>query len=71
MKQFGHDDAIIYFYANDANALVQEIGNGVKLIKEENYYCETPKDGMDFMNKTSMRVSDLFSMVKIIHLKLK
>ena len=71
MKQLGHDDAIMYFYVNDANALCQEIGNGVKLIKEEKFYCETPKDGMDFMTKTSMRVSDLFSMVKMIHLKLK
>lgn len=71
MKQIGHDDAKMYFYVNDANELAKEIGDNVKLIKEEKYYNETPKEGLDFMTKTSMRVSDLFYMVKMIHLKLK
>ena len=71
MKQIGHDDAKMYFYVNDANELSHEIGENVKLIKEEKYYCDIPKEGLDFMTKTSMRVSDLFNMVKMIHLKLK
>lgn len=71
MKELGIEDVKMYFYVSDANNLVQEIGNGVKLIKEEKFYCEVPKDGLDFMTKTSMRVSDLFNMVKMIHLKLK
>jgi hypothetical protein len=71
MKQIGHDDAKMYFYVNDANELAKEIRDNVKLIKEEKFYYETPKEGLDFMTKTSMTVSDLFYLVKMIHLKLK
>ena len=71
MKQLGHSDAIMYFYVNDANDLCHEIGESVKLIKEEKYYSKISKEGMDFMTKSSMIASDLFNMVKMIHLKLK
>ena len=71
MKQLGHDDAIMYFYVNDANDLCHEIGGNAKLINEEKYYSKIPKEGMDFMTKASMIGSDLFYMVKMIHLKLK
>lgn len=71
MKQLGHDDAKMYFYVNDANILAQEIGDNVKLINEEKFYYETPKEGLDFLTKSTMKISDLFYMVKMIHLKLK
>ena len=71
MKQLGHDDAIMYFYVNDAKHLCHEIGETVKLIKEEKYYSKISKEGMDFMTKTSMIASDLFNMCKMIHLKLR
>ena len=71
MKQLGHDDAIMYFFVNNANDLCHEIGETVKLINEEKYYSKISKEGMDFMTKTSMIASDLFNMCKMIHLKLK
>lgn len=71
MKQLGHADATMYFYVNDAGVLAKEIDENIKLIKEEKFYNEIPKDGMDFMTKISMRVSDLLNMVKMIHFKLK
>lgn len=71
MKQLGHDDTIMYFYVNDAKDLCLEIGENVKLIKEEKYYSKISKEGMNFVTKTSMVVSDLFNMCKMIHLKIK
>ncbi|ORX84475.1 O-methyltransferase [Anaeromyces robustus] len=72
MKQIGHEQATMYFYVDDGNVLVKEIGEPtVELLKEEKYYCEIPKSDLDFTTKVSMRVSDLCNMVKMIHLKLK
>ena len=71
MKQLGHNDAIMYFYVNVTYDLGHEIGENVKLIKEEKYYSKISKEGMNFITKTSMIASDLFNMVKMIHLKLK
>ena len=66
MEEVGHEDAIMLFYVDDAESLAQEAG--VRLIREEKYYARTPKAGLEFMTSMTMRVSDMFDMVKMIHL---
>lgn len=68
MKQVGHADASMYFYVDSAEALASEVGGSVR--KEEPYYSHTEKKGLKFMTSISMRVSDRFMMVKMVHLKL-
>lgn len=68
MKELGHDEATMYFYVDDGEKLAKKIG--AILLKEEKYYNHTPKNGMKFMTKLSMTISDLLYMVKMIHLKL-
>ncbi|OUM64558.1 hypothetical protein PIROE2DRAFT_60573 [Piromyces sp. E2] len=70
MKQIGHEEATMYFYVDDGKKLAKEIGGNAQLLQEQKYYKDIPKDGMEFMTKTSMRVSDAMDMVKMIHLKL-
>ena len=68
MKQVGHEDANMYFYVDNAQAIAYEVGD-TTVMAEEPYYMYTPKKGLKFMTSTSMKVSDMFSMVKMIHLK--
>jgi len=70
MKQIGHEDATMYFYVDDGKVLVNEIGGSAELLQEQKYYKDIPKDGMEFITKTSMRVADAMDMVKMIHIKL-
>ena len=60
-------DKVIEACERFENIELTVIGSG----KEEKYYSKISKEGMDFMTKTSMIASDLFNMVKMIHLKLK
>ena len=69
MKQVGHSDALMYFYVDRAQEVADQLG--CKVLQEEPYYAHTPKKELQFMTSTSMRVSDRFKMVKMVHLKLK
>ena len=68
MKQVGHADASMYFYVDKAQDVAEKIGG--RVLKEEPYYAHTEKKGLKFMTSASMRVSDRFMMVKMVHLKL-
>lgn len=68
MKQVGHSEASMYFYVDRGEELAQNIGG--KLLQEEAYYAHTPKKGLQFMTSVSMKVSDKFMMVKMLHLAL-
>ena len=68
MKQVGHADAAMYFYVDHAADLASEIG--AKLLREEPYYAHTDKKGLNLVTSVSMRVSDRFMMVKMVHLGL-
>lgn len=68
MKELGHDEATMYFYVDNGEKLAKKIG--ATLLREEKYYKHTNKKGMQFMTKSSMIISDLLNMVKMIHLKL-
>ena len=68
MEQVGHSDASMYFYVDRAGDVAEEIGG--KVLNAEPYYAHTEKKGLKFMTSTSMKVSDKFMMVKMVHLKL-
>ena len=68
MKQVGHAEASMYFYVDKAADVAAKIGGSV--LNEEPYYAHTDKKGMQFMTSVSMRVSDRFMMVKMVHLGL-
>ena len=68
MKQVGHAEASMYFYVDKAQVCADQVGGSV--LQEEPYYAHTEKKGLQFMTATSMRVSDRFRMVKMVHLKL-
>lgn len=68
MKQVGHEDAAMYFYLDSGKALADELG--AKLLAEEPYYAYTDKHGLQFITAASMKISDYFHMVKMVHLQL-
>lgn len=67
MKQVGHEDAAMYFYVDKAQNIADEFGG--KVLNEEPYYAHTDKKGLTFITSMTMRISDMFSMVKMIHLR--
>lgn len=70
MKQLGKEDAAMYFYVDNPDELTNKI-NHAQLIESMDYYSKIPtKKKMKFMTKMSMRIGDLFHMVRIIHLKI-
>ena len=68
MKQVGHADASMYFYVDKAQDVADAIGG--RVLSEEPYYAHTEKKGLQFMTSISMKVSDKFMMVKMVHLGL-
>ena len=71
MKQVGHADAAMFFYVDKAEALANEIGPRISVIEEKPFYRGIPRKEMkSFSTRVSMTVSDWFSMVKLITLKL-
>lgn len=70
MKQVGHRDAQMFFYVGSAAKLAGKIGGGVRVLAEEPYYRHISRDGLQFLTKVSMAVSDRWCMVKMIQLKL-
>ena len=70
MKTVGHEDAQMFFYVDSAEDFASEIGNGIEVLTEEKYYSHIDKAGLRLSTKLGMWVSDLLSMVKMIHLKL-
>ncbi len=70
MKTVGHEDAKMFFYVDSAEGLAGIIGGSVKVLSEEPFYRHISKKGLNFSTKASMVISDWFSMVKMVHLKL-
>ena len=67
MEKVGHSDAEMFFYVDDPEVMAGEAG--CRLLKEEPYYSHTDRNGMKFMTSVSMKVSDRYMMVKMIHLQ--
>lgn len=71
MKQLGHEDAAMYFYVDDAKELAKEISETVTVLEERPYYSYVKnRKGMKLITKFKMSVSDKFSMVKMLSLKM-
>ncbi|MCR4689098.1 MAG: class I SAM-dependent methyltransferase [Saccharofermentans sp.] len=70
MKTVGHEDAKMFFYVDKASDLISKIGGNAKVLAEEKYYRFISRSGLTFSTKMSMNISDLFGMVKMIHIKL-
>ena len=69
MKQVGHEEVKMYFYLDEVETIKKDLE--LKYIIEEPYYKNINKKGMGFKTKMTMKISDLFRMVKMIHIKLK
>lgn len=61
-------DTQMYFYVDRAQEMADEIGASV--LYEEPYYAHTDKSGLKLMTTVTMKSSDRFTMVKMVHLKL-
>ena len=71
MKQLGKDDALMYFYVEDVNSLLRQLHEDTQLLDNHDYYeWVTDKSKFNFITRVSMKISDKFHMVKMIHLKL-
>ena len=70
MKQVGHGDAQMFFYVDSAPRMADKIGGGITVVSEEPFYRNIGKKGLEFSTKLSMRISDMMSMVKMIHLRI-
>lgn len=66
MKQVGHADAAVYFSVDSGIHMAAEVG--AMLMTEEPYYAHTDTHGLNFVTSMTMKVSDRFRMVKMIHL---
>ncbi len=66
MKQVGHADAAMYFYVDNGENMASKVG--AKLLAEEPYYAHTEKRGLKFVTSATMKASDRFNMVKMIHI---
>ncbi|BEU88810.1 class I SAM-dependent methyltransferase [Selenomonas sp. TAMA-11512] len=70
MKKVGHADAKMFFFVNSAAELASKAGRGITVLSEEAYYSRIDKSGLSLTTKATMVISDLFRMVKMIHLRL-
>lgn len=70
MKVVGHEDATMFFYVDRAQDLSREVGGSCRVIGEEKYYRYIDRSGMRFRTKFNMWASDLFGMVKMVHLQI-
>lgn len=68
MKQVGHADAAMYFYVDKGEELARD--TGTILLCEEPYYAHTNTHGLKLSTALTMKLSDCFNMVKMIHLRL-
>ena len=67
MKQVGHEDAKMYFYVENIDKLKKD--TGYEDISEEAYYKYIDKKGLKLITKLTMKISDMFMIVKMIHMK--
>ncbi len=71
MKQFGHEDAAMHFYVDDAKTLAKEISDTISVIEERPYFSRVGnRREMKIRTRIAMAVSDSFRMLKMITLKL-
>ena len=71
MKKMGRQDAEMFFSVDSAKAFAAKMTAGVSVIEERKYYSLTDLHSkISFSTKLKMRFSDMFNMVKMVHLKI-
>lgn len=68
MKQVGHEEAVMYFYVDSGKDMAAQVGG--TLLAEQPYYAYTKKHDLTPITALTMKISDRFSMVKMIHMRL-
>lgn len=69
MKDLDKEDALMYFYVDNVNKLVKNIDNA-HIISVDDFYRKVNTKNLKLKTVLSMKISDKFHMVKLIHLKL-
>lgn len=67
MKKVGHADAEMFFFVNNLDDLSEKINSNVKILSEP-YYKHIQKKNLKLVTRISMKISDCFNMVKMIHI---
>ncbi len=70
MKQVGHSNVQMFFAVDTAQELAIKTGYRLQVLTEEPFYCHIPRTGLKLSTRLNMKLSDRFSMVKMIHLQL-
>ncbi|MDO5713274.1 MAG: class I SAM-dependent methyltransferase [Tissierellia bacterium] len=71
MKKMGREDALMYFSVDDPKDLISKCKVPIQLIKNEKYYSHANfKSEIKNSTKVKMKISDIFNMVKMVHLKI-
>jgi O-methyltransferase involved in polyketide biosynthesis len=70
MKKMKKQDAEMFFSVDNAKTFIAKISPDIGLIEEQKYFSLTKfNTKMAFATKFKMNISDMFNMVKMIHLK--
>ena len=69
MKQVGHSNVQMFFAVDTAQELAIKTGYRLQVLTEEPFYCHIPRTGLKLSTRLNMKLSDRFSMVKMIHLQ--
>ncbi len=70
MKDVGHADAKVFFYVDSAEKFTAKVGGKISVLAEEKYYSHIDKQGLHIGTRLSMVFSDIFNMVKMVHIQL-
>ena len=71
MKKMGRQDAEMFFSVDSTKALVKKLSARTSVIEERKYYSLTELHSkISSATKLKMRFSDVFNMVKMVHLKI-
>lgn len=69
MKQVSHSNVQMFFAVDTAQELAIKTGYRLQVLTEEPFYCHIPRTGLKLSTRLNMKLSDRFSMVKMIHLQ--
>lgn len=72
MKKMNRQDAEMFFFVGSARAFAEKISPRITVMEERKFYSLTDKNSsIKFATKFKMSVSDVFNMVKMIHLRIE
>ncbi|MEZ4358032.1 MAG: hypothetical protein R2876_05315 [Eubacteriales bacterium] len=72
MKEMGKQDAQMFFSIDKVGEFAEKISSGTIVIEERKFYSLTDLNSkIKLVTKFKMVFSDVFKMVKMIHLRIK